>query len=315
MSKNKTTKLSSTQNFDVNNIIFSDPIETKIPGTKLSYKRINISVQYDDGSIGDLIIPTSKVYSYGVQENKDQITGKINGYTLPMCLWNKNGPSTEEKQFTDVINDITEHCKQHLINIKESIGNYDLEMRDLKKFNPIYYKKDDKGKIMEGVSPTLYGKLISSKKDSKNNEENSTTSNTKIITLFSNEEGEDIDPFSLLHKRCYVQAAIKFESIYMSGIKYSPQVKVYQAVVEPVETGMKSLLVERKVVSKDIKPKILPTETKEELPSLTRNDQEDTGSLQNSDSEDSPQMKKTSPQLPVSIIQPSKKIVKKVLKK
>ena len=35
---------------------------------------------------------------------------------------------------------------------------YDLESADLKKLNPLYYKKE-KGKVIDGSTPTLYPKL------------------------------------------------------------------------------------------------------------------------------------------------------------
>ncbi len=246
---------------------------------------MNISVQHDDGSCGDLIIPTTKVYSYGVQENKDQSSDKVNGYTLPLCLWNKNGPTKEEKAFSDLFDSIAEHCKKHLVEVREDFGNAELEIRDLKKFNPLYWKKDPKGKVMEGTGPTLYAKLISTKKDAKTDIKEAKNDKThKIVTLFSNEEGEDIDPFTLLEKRCYTQAAIKFESIYISGPKISLQVKVYNAVVDPIESGIKSLLVNRKVPAK-----MIPSQTKESLPATLKNDDDAAGSLPNSDTEEIPQ--------------------------
>ena len=59
---------------------------------------------------------TEEVYSFGVninldEKNKDLVTG----YTMPLCLFNKNGPSEKEKEFVDTFNKIVEKCKDHII--------------------------------------------------------------------------------------------------------------------------------------------------------------------------------------------------------
>jgi hypothetical protein len=279
-SKNEVV-LSSVEGFNINNIIFSDCMEMKIPGSKLGYKQINISVQHEDGSIGDLILPTPKVYSYGVQESKDQGNEeKINGYQLPLCLWNKNGPTQEEKAFTDLFDQICEHAKKHLVEVRKTIGKKDLEIRDLKKFNPIYWKKDDDDNILPGTGPTFYAKLITKKNTDKKDEK---SDKLKIMTLFTNEQGEIIkDPFSLLQKRCYAEAAIKFESIYI-GAKISLRVKVYNAEVNVIESTIKPLLSSRRGGP----AKMIPSANKQTLPSTFKEDDaEATGSLPNSDTED-----------------------------
>ena len=156
-------------------------------------------------------------------------TGKVNGYTLPLCLWNKNGPSDDEKEWTDNFNNIVDKCKEHVVSVKDDIGKFDLEMVDLKKFNPLYWKREQ-GKIVEGRGPTLYAKLFSSSKTNA------------ISTIFTDANtSEDIDPLTLLKKYCYSTNAIKVESIFI-GNKISLQIKLYEAVVRTLDGGMKKLL-------------------------------------------------------------------------
>ena len=229
------TQLTSASGYNVNNMIFSDPQHNSIPNTvpQIQYKRINISTKNPDGTIGELIIPTSKLFSFGVSENVNPETKKVNGYTLPICLWNKDGASSEEKDFTDTIDKIVEKCKDHLVDIREDIEVYDLSKSDLKKFNPLYWKRE-KGKIVEGTGPTLYTKLILSKKKGV----------TKILSMFYNNKGEEIDPYTLLGKYCHVNCAIKIESIFI-GNKISLQIKLYEAEVTLLDTGMKRMLKKR----------------------------------------------------------------------
>jgi hypothetical protein len=278
----RSNQLSSASEYDVKRMVFSDPIKGSIPNTTISYKRINISTLNKDGSIGDLILPTERLFSFGVSENTNPETKKVNGHVLSLCLYNRDAPTAAEKAWVETFNNVVEQCKKHLIKNKEEIEQYELAMNDLKKFNVLYYKRD-KGKIVEGTGPTLYAKLIASKK------------HNKILSMFFNRDGESIDPLTLLGKYCYVKAAIKIESIFV-GNKISFQVKLYEAEIEQVDTGMKSLLSRPKVSTKLLTG---GGTTMNEMKSFDEDDDfvadagvrdqppvEDGGSLHNSDTEE-----------------------------
>lgn len=225
------TQLTQPSGYNVNNMVFSKPEVGNIPGSAMNFQRIRISTKNPDGTMGDLVIPTETIFSFGVQENTDMASGAVNGYTMPLCLWNKDGPSDEEKAFSDKFDEIVDHIKSYVIDHRDDIEKYDLDLSDLKKFNPLYWKRE-KGKIVEGRGPTLYAKLLVSKKDG----------NRIMTTFVDSDTGELIeDPMDLLKKYCYVNAAIKFESIFI-GTKVSLQVKLYEASVKMLSTGPKRLL-------------------------------------------------------------------------
>ena len=243
MSENN--QLTNISNYDITNMIFSDPQISSIPNSipQISYKRINISTRNPDGSVGDLLLPTTRLFSFGLSTNKNMETDKINGYSMPICLWDKNCPSKEEKEWTTKFNEIIENVKTHLLDNKDEIEQYDLNVHLLSKFNPLYWKKE-KGKIVEGTGPTLYPKLIQSKKLDK------------ITTLFRDEEGNTIDPLSLAGKYCYITAVIKIESIFI-GNKISMQIKLYECQVKPMEMGIKPLLAPKKFESQPLVTEIV----------------------------------------------------------
>lgn len=267
------TQLSSAASFDVKNMIFSEPVVGNIPDSKpaISFKRVMISTRNDDGSTGELILPTEEVFTYGVSENLDQKSGEVNGYVLPLCLHSKSGATAAEQKFVEVFNAIVDRCKDYLLTNKEKVELYDLEPNDLKKFNPIYYKKD-KGKIIDGAIPTLYGKLITSKKSG-------------IVTKFYDANtGEQLNAMELLG--CYgtAVAAIKFESIFI-GSKVSLQVKVYECDIKPQSSGMKRLL-RRPAPQQEVR-----VETKASIPASDDSD-DDAGSLVYKESPKTPEKKK-----------------------
>jgi hypothetical protein len=159
--------------YNTNRMIFSEPIPGSIPDSKpkIEFKRINISTRNDDGSKGELIIPTTRLFSFGVSENTSQETGKVNGYTFPICLWSKDSPTEEEKAWTDLFDKVVEKCIDHLVENREEIEMFELSRGDLTKtkggLNPLYWKKEkhvENGKtimrVVPGSGPTLYTKLI-----------------------------------------------------------------------------------------------------------------------------------------------------------
>jgi len=228
------TQLSQPSGYDIKNTIFSEIIPGSIPNSQIHYKRIMITTKNPNGTTGELILPTPRVFSFGVSENKDMVTGKVNGYVLPLCLWSRDGPTKDEKAFSTTFDKIIEKCKDHIIDIKDELEQYDLERRDLKKLNPLYWKKD-KGKVVDGTGPTLYAKLIVSKK------------RDKIMSMFFDREGEELNPLDLKGKYCYVNGAIKIESIFI-GNKISLQVKLYEAEVKLAQVGMRRLLTRKKPI-------------------------------------------------------------------
>ena len=221
-------QLSDYKDFDVSNITFSKPETGNISGnmTKISFKRLRIGAKYADGSQGDLLIPTpANLLSFGLQENTDMATGAVTGYQFPICLWNRNGASPDEKAFTDKFNEIVDCIKNYLVEHRDLIEKYDLELTDLKKFNPMYWKME-KGKIVEGRGPMLYVKVMSSKKTGQ------------ILTgMIDDETNTYIDPMNLLNKRCYLTGAIKIESVFI-GNKISLQLKLFEAVVRVIDNNI-----------------------------------------------------------------------------
>ena len=68
------------------------------------------------------------------------------------------------------------------------------------------------------------------------------TTGEKIIrTQFYNENDEKINPLDIQNKMCNAEVALKVESLFI-GNKISLQVKLYEANVKLIETGMKRLL-------------------------------------------------------------------------
>ena len=93
-------QLSSYDRLTPENIIFNEAKEFKVKDSKIKYKRIPIEVKYPNGKKGSLVIETPLLFSFGVSEKKNQETGKLVGYSIPVCLWSKDSePNEKEKAF------------------------------------------------------------------------------------------------------------------------------------------------------------------------------------------------------------------------
>lgn len=233
---NQQTQLTLASGFNTNNIIFSNPVLGNIPNSVplITFKRILFSVTNPDGTVGDLIIKTERLFSYGVIQNSDPKTQEVTGYSIPIILHDKDNPTPAQLEFTSIFNEIVEKTKDHILipSVKREIdprGKIE-ERRDLKDLNPLYVKKVD-GVPVSGSSPVIYTKLIHNKKTNK------------ITSMFYDLEGTSLNPLEIIGKYCFITAAIKFESIFIGANgKISFQVKLYEAEVELQQTGMRRLL-------------------------------------------------------------------------
>ena len=227
-------QITSYEDLTPYNIIFNEAKEYKIKDSKIRYKRIPIEVKYPNGKKGQLIIETPLLFSFGVNEKKNQETNKLVGYSIPVCLWAKDSePNPQEKAFFDVINNITTICQQHL----ESEYGADLASS---LSEPFYYKQveypDKKGKKKTkrdpSAAPVLYAKLIYSEKSKK------------ILSLFKTNGKKDLNPFKYLNQYCNVKMALIIEGIFISKTVTSLQIKVHECYVKPLKPRESLLTIE-----------------------------------------------------------------------
>ena len=233
--------LTSYENITQDNIIFNEAKEFKVKDSKIKYKRIPIEIKYPNGKKGALVVETPLLFSFGVNEKKNQETNKLVGYSMPVCLWAKDSePNTKEKAFFDVINNVTTLSQKHLEN------EYGADLASTLS-SPFYYKQieytDKKGKkktkIDESSAPVLYAKLIYSEKSKK------------ILSLFKSKGGKDLNPFKYIDQYCNVKMALIIEGIFMSKTVTSLQIKVHECYVKPLKPRESLLTIEEEDEEKD----------------------------------------------------------------
>lgn len=207
------------------NIKFKEPKSFKVKDSNLKYQRIPIEVTYPNNKKGPLVIETPFLFSFGVTERRNQDTKKLVGYSIPVCLWSKDEePTKKEKEVYDAITNIKSLALQHLET--EYGPDAASHLTD-----PLYYKQeeytDKKGKTktrrVKSAAPILYAKLIYSERSKK------------ILSLFKDNKGKDLNPFKYLDQYFTVKLALVVEGIFMSKSVTSLQIKVHECRVKPLK--------------------------------------------------------------------------------
>ena len=189
---------------------------------------------YPNGNKGPLVIETPFLFSFGVTEKKDPNTNKLVGYSIPVCLWEKDSsPNLKEEQFYKDICKIKEICQQELeIEYGPDVAS---SLSD-----PLYYKQieytDKKGKKKtkkdSSAAPVLYAKLIYSDKLKK------------ILSLFKVKGKKKVNPFNYLNQYCNVKMALVIEGIFVSKTVTSLQIKVHECYIKELKPRESLLKIE-----------------------------------------------------------------------
>ena len=234
-------QLSSYENITQENIIFNEAKEYKVKDSKIKYKRIPIEVKYPNGKKGPLVVESPVLFSFGLSEKKNQETGKLAGYSIPVCLRSRDSvPNTKELAFFDTLNNIVLMSQKHLENefgpdLASSMSS------------PFYYKQieytDKKGRSKtkkdDSSAPVLYAKLIYSEKS------------RKILSLFKGKGGRDLNPFKYINQYCNVKLALIIEGIFISKTVTSLQIKVHECYVKQLEPRKSLLTIDEKSSDSD----------------------------------------------------------------
>ena len=154
-------QLASIQSLSPEDIIFKEAKDSKVKDTNIKYKRIPIEVKYPDGTKGPLVIETPFLFSFGINEKKDQNTNKLVGYSLPVCLWEKDSsPNLQQEQFYSFICQLTEISKRYLRrNMAQMLHHLSLNLFITNRLNTPTKKERKKQKEIKLLLPYFMRKF------------------------------------------------------------------------------------------------------------------------------------------------------------
>ena len=216
-------KLSSLENITEDNIVFHTAKKLKVPNSKIKYQSIKIERKLPNGKTTPLLVVTPFLFSFGINERKDEETNKISGYTIPVCLWKKNAePSKKERNFFNIVKKVQELCHDHL---SSNYGeNQATSLSDVLFYSQKEYidrKGKTKKKKDETSAPVLYVKLIYS------------SVTKKFSTIFIVKGKKGVKPLDYIDKYFNTRMVILFDSIYLGKNSVSIQVKAHEVHILP----------------------------------------------------------------------------------
>ena len=213
-------RLTNFSDFKLEDISFCATKVGKVPGKDITYERVPITIDYDDGTYGSLLIKTEKCFTFGVQQNIDKETGTVNGWSLPIAMYDRLEPTEEQRKWVAKFDEIVEYCKDFLVE------NYEIGRQKLNNIgNCMWWSKNDMTR-----GPTLYSKIIAGKSSKRFD-----TKFRMVKDLENNSDEGVVITKEELVDNYNVIAVIKIDSIYICGENVSLHVKVYEALVEEQE--------------------------------------------------------------------------------
>ena len=212
-------RLTNYSNIKPENIRFCAPKVSNVPGKDITYQRIPITINHNDGTFGSLLIKTEKCFTFGAQQNLDKETGEITGWSLPIAMYDRLEPTEAQREWVESFYEIVEYCKELLVD------NHEFEKAQLENIaNCMWWSSSDRTR-----GPNLYPKIISAKTKRFD------TKFRMVKDLKDNlDEGVSITKEELT-ENYNVIAVINFDSIYVCGKDAYLQVKVYEALLEEQE--------------------------------------------------------------------------------
>lgn len=217
-------QLTDFKNLVVDNIIFSETFSGKYS----KYIPIGYSnSENEDDDICQLILNTPpNLYTNGIREMLDRSKSDVVGYNMMINMWNRRGPTEDEKLFTDKLEEILQCIKNFLMSIKDELQ---IEESLIEKMNILTIYGDDQ-------NPRLFCKLMINNRSKK------------ILSSFYNEETNTImDPLQLLQQPQngtekkknqtggLVTSALKLENINITPHRISVEIRVIECLYNKIK--------------------------------------------------------------------------------
>ena len=198
----------TTFNEILTNKMFSDPIECRVPGKDVTFRKFKLQIKHDNDKFGLILVKTERCLNFGVQQNYDRKTGEVTGYSLPIVMYD-SPPTSQQKEWVEGFYKVVECFKEHLAL------NYEFASYEMGNIASCMWWSDNKV-----MGPTLYAKIATTR-----DKRNSSKFQLDGITVQKEELTENYNVTSVIH----------FDSINVYEGNVFLQVKVYEAALEELK--------------------------------------------------------------------------------
>jgi hypothetical protein len=204
------------------------------------FGRVMIEYKTKEGTGPLLVTPSKPIYNYGIQDNVNDKTKEINGYSVGLCIA-MDEKEPEIKALEKMMISLHEEAKLYILANKGDCRQDELnDIKDLtsKVFTPpIFIPRDKVTRALKPDRRKIYAKLIWYAKNEKSPE--------KMLTILEKLKGfspegkaqrEDIPNPLTVRQPNKMLPTLHLHSLYI-GTKISLQTKLFRGVVIPVPGG------------------------------------------------------------------------------
>lgn len=234
------------RDYDVNDMVFIGPKNVKAKSgfeydsVIIKTKNRNKETGELDGTQGSLIIRSvADLYCKGLEKGKDFSDPDKFKWQIPISLQDRDPasghtkPTEQQARWMANFDGIFEHCIDWIMDHLKELGlDDDFPRPLLKNFSPVFYAKEKDPKtgkatkrIAEGAGPWLYTKTMYRE---------TPDGDFDFSTMFFNKNDVELPYTDAVDTKCQAQAAFILESLYCSGEKIYPQLKMYELVFTPL---------------------------------------------------------------------------------
>jgi hypothetical protein len=228
------TQLTDYNTYNVSRIIFAEPKNESAKldnGQLINYKRVNMSTQNEDGTVGHLVVQPPECWSFGIQDKFTKPNGT--GKTFHISIFDKEGPTNEQQKFFDFMNAVQDACKAHLLTLGLKKGGKPLSMAHLDQMS--WCKFGGTKEDPDFNKPSIYAKMFESAKSGE----------AKVLSKFYDENDVEIIPQTLIGASGLTQCALRLESIFVGDTTYAINIKVAEAIFKVRDSSTKKRLLPR----------------------------------------------------------------------
>lgn len=222
---NTETFITDVNTFDANKIkwkIVTKDVKAK-NGTTFKIHRVCPTILGANGRESPILLKTDKVYSYGVSEKPKQ-EGEGFEYSIPLVMYDMNGPTAYQQKFMDVCDKISECAQKFLYENRKVFNKDEWILSDLRNTKIVWSKENKKH--------TLYAKLPTKNAKPPQKGEEISCDFVQPYLKRGQLKMRKVDPLEFRDQRCHVEATVKIECVFV-GSKVTFQSKIYEVVVYP----------------------------------------------------------------------------------
>jgi hypothetical protein len=109
INRSKTTQISDPCDYNIDNLIFDEPIKTEVNGIPPFY-RINLATKFGNTE-SELVFQMDRCRMFGIKESRDNNTNNLTGYVVGTMMFDQNNATERQRKTLETFQQIVDDKK------------------------------------------------------------------------------------------------------------------------------------------------------------------------------------------------------------